>query len=292
MIMYIKQRRNANIISRMLNMYKIEKNEDKNFMYIPIKESSSTKKIEKVCKKANKYLYDNNIKDIILENTLMENEVAKNEFYSNNLNILEGTKLSKIITYNIIHKIYEYKNKKLEESEITFLINENDDINIQIITMIAKETRRINMITKNIKKFENFIKYMYIEYGIIIKLSSNIKTNLKGTELLVNMDFPEEIINKLYIPNNITILNIPKDIEIKAKRFSGINIKSWEIEVPKQYALEDFKKEILYEAYIYKKPIKEAFEQIKKDKIKIKSLKGKNGTISSKEFKEILKKST
>ena len=103
---------------------------------------------------------------------------------------------------------------------------------------------------------------------------------------MVNIDFPEEIINKIYIPNNIIILNIPKDIDIKSKKFSGINIKSWEIEVPKQYALEDFKKEILYEAYIYKKPIKEAFEQVKKDRIKIKNLKGKNGIISFKEFRK------
>ena len=69
--------------------------------------------------------------------------------------------------------------------------------------------------TKNIKKFENFIDYMYNEYGIIIKLSNNMKANLNNTEVLVNIDFPEEIINKLYIPNNIIILNMPKDIKQK-----------------------------------------------------------------------------
>lgn len=291
MIIYVMKSEKANIIYQMLNILKVEKREDKTIIYLPTN-NKSRKKMKKNCEKLGKYLYDNNIKNVVLENSLMKNEEAKNILYSYNINILDGRMLSKYLIYNIIQKIYEYKNKKIETGEISVLVNENDEITTQTIKQIAQSTKRLNIITNNIKKFRKLVESLYDELGIIIKLSNNIKTNLKNTDIIVNMDFTEEIINQLDIPNNSTVLNIPNDININSKKFNGINIKNYKIEIPDKYKMDKFNEQIVYEANLYEKSAIKRLEQIQNDRIIIKYLIGVNGIINQKEFVENLKKST
>jgi len=284
MIVYIKQTENIEFMHKILNIFRIEKEEDKVVIYLPINKNTRKRKIEKVFEKLSKYFYNNNIKDVVLEQELMQNKEAKNILYSNNINILNGSKLSRFLVYNVIEKIYEYKRKKIEAGEVTFLVNENDDVNIQTIAMIAQNIKRINIITNSTKKFKKVVEYLYDELGILIKLSNNIKTNLNNSDIIVNMDFSQELINKLEIPTNGIILNIPNNININSKKFSGINIKSWQIEVPSQYKLDGYDEKIVYEASLYRKPVIKIFEQIQEENVKIKHLVGMNGIINPKEF--------
>ena len=284
MIMYIRQSENIKFLHKAFNIFKVEKLDDKTIINLPINEKSKNKKNEKVIQKLSQYFNNNNIKIVVLEKKLMENSNIKNIIYSNNINILDGTRLDKFLVYNLIQKIYQYKKTNIQAGEITLLINENDDINVETIIMIAKDIKRLNIITNDIKKFRKIVDYLYEELGILIKLSNNVKTNLRSSDIIVNIDFPEEIVNKLEIPNNAVVLNMPKNINIKSKKFSGINIKAWEIEVPDKYVLEGFNTSIMYEASLYTKPVMKVFEQIQNDDIKIKKLIGVNGVINAKEF--------
>lgn len=284
MIMYIRQSENIKFLHKIFNIFRVEKLDDKTIINLPINEKSKNKKNEKVIQKLSQYFNNNNIKIVVLEQTLMENTNIKNIIYSNNINILDGTRLDKFLVYNLIQKIYQYKKTNIQAGEITLLINENDDINVETIIMIAKDIKRLNIITNDIKKFRKIVDYLYKELGILIKLSNNVKTNLRSSDIIVNIDFPEEIINKLEIPNDAVVLNMPKNINIKSKKFSGINIKAWEIEVPDKYILEGFNTSIMYEASLYTKPVMKVFEQIQNDDIKIKKLIGVNGVINAKEF--------
>lgn len=284
MIMYIRQSENIKFLHKVFNIFKVEKLDDKTIINLPINKKSKNKKIEKVIQKLSQYFNNNNIKIVVLEQTLMENANIKNIIYGNNINILDGTRLDKFLVYNLVQKIYQYKKTNIQAGEITLLINENDDINVETIIMLAKEIKRLNIITNDIKKFRKIVDYLYKELGILIKLSNNVKTNLRSSDIIVNIDFPEEIINKLETPNNAVVLNIPKNINIKSKKFSGINIKAWEIEVPDKYILERFNTSIMYEASLYTKPVMKVFEQIQNDDIKIKKLIGVNGVINAKEF--------
>ena len=284
MIMYIRQSENIKFLHKVFNIFKVEKLDDKTIINLPINKKSKNKKIEKVIQKLSQYFNNNNIKIVVLEQTLMENANIKNIIYSNNINILDGTRLDKFLVYNLVQKIYQYKKTNIQAGEITLLINENDDINVETIIMLAKEIKRLNIITNDIKKFRKIVDYLYEELGILIKLSNNVKTNLRSSDIIVNIDFPEEIVNKLEIPNNAVVLNMPKNINIKSKKFSGINIKAWEIEVPDKYILERFNTSIMYEASLYTKPVMKVFEQIQNDDIKIKKLIGVNGVINAKEF--------
>lgn len=284
MIMYVKKFEKKEPVYSLFNIFKTERIEDKAIIYLPLNRKNSKRKINRVFEKLSKYLYNNNIRDVVLEEELMKNEQAKNILYNNNINILDGTMLSKYLVYNAIQKVYEYKTSKIEAGEITILANENDDITIQTITKLAQNIKRLNIITNNIKKFRKTVDYLYNDLGILIKLSNNLKTNLKSTEIIVNIDFPEETINKLDIPNNAIILNAQQNININSKKFAGINIKSWEIEIPSKYKLDKFNKNIIYEASLYKRPAVKIFEQIQNDNIQIKYLIGVNGIINPMEF--------
>lgn len=284
MIMYVRQSEEIKFLHKIFNIFRVEKLDDKTIINLPINKKNKNKKIEKVIQKLSQYFNNNNIKIVVLEQTLMETTNIKNIIYGNNINILDGTRLDKFLVYNLVQKIYQYKKTNIQAGEITLLINENDDINVETIIMLAKEIKRLNIITNDIKKFRKIVDYLYKELGILIKLSNNVKTNLRSSDIIVNIDFPEEIVNKLEIPNNAVVLNMPKNINIKSKKFSGINIKAWEIEVPDKYILEGFNTSIMYEASLYTKPVMKVFEQIQNDDIKIKKLIGVNGVINAKEF--------
>lgn len=284
MLAYVKQFEKIKFIYRIFKILKKEQIEDKTIIYIPINSNSRKKTVKRVMEKLSKYLYENSVKNVILEEKLMQNKEAKNVLYSYNINILDGTKLSKFLIYNVIQKIYKYKKGRIEAGEITILTNENNDITIENIKLIAKNTKRLNIITSNIKKFKKIVDYLYHELGILIKLSNNIKTNLNSSDIIVNMDFPEEMLNKLDIPDNAIIINAPKNTNITSKKFSGINITGWEIEIPEKYKINGFADYIIYEGKLYHKTAIKAFEQIEKDKIKIKNLIGINGIINKKEF--------
>lgn len=284
MIIYVKQFEKAKFIYKLFAIFKKDQINGKTLVYIPINNKSRPRTVKRIMEKLSKYFYINNIKNIVLEEKLMQNEEAKNILYSYNINILDGTKLSKLMIYNIVQKIYQYKKSKIETGEITILTNENNEINLQNINILAQNAKRINIITNNTKKFKKTVDYLYEELGILIKLSSNMKSNINSTDIIINMDFTEEALNKINIPNKAIIISIPKNINIKSKKFLGVNIKNWKIEIPSQYKIEGFNNKIVYEATLYQKPIIKAFEQIEKDKIKIKSLIGINGEINKKEF--------
>lgn len=284
MIVYIKENEEINLLYKIFNIFKLDNMDNKSIIYLPINQNTRKKKIEQNAKKLERYLYNNNIKDVVLSEKLMKIEELKNILYSNNINILDGTKLSKFLTYDIVKKIYKYKNMKMEAGEISILVNDNNTINIENIMQLAQDTKRLNILTNNIKKFKKVSDYLYNELGILIKLSNNIKMNLSSSNIIINIDFPEEVVNQLQIPSNATIIGIPNSINIYSKKFAGVNIKKWEIEIPDEYKIIGFADYIVYESTIYNKQPNMVLKQIKKDNIKIKKLLGINGIINKREF--------
>ncbi len=284
MIVYIKESQNTNPLYRIFNIFKLENIENKTIICLPINQNTRRRKIEQNAEKLSKYLYNNNIKDVVLSEKLIEIEELKNILYSNNINILDGTKLSKFLTCDIIQKIYNYKNLKMESGEISILVNDNNTINIENILKLAQDAKRVNILTSNMKKFKKVSDYLYNELGILIKVSNNLKMNLASSNIIVNIDFPEELLNQLEIPINATIIGIPNSVNIHSKKFAGVNIKKWDIDIPDEYKIIGFDDYIIYESIIYNKQPEMILKQIKKDNIKIKNLLGINGIINRREF--------
>ena len=118
----------------------------------------------------------------------------------------------------------------------------------------------------------------------MLNISNNKRKSLLKSEIIINIDFTEESINKYKIFDNAIIVNINDKINIQSKRFNGININYYKIQIPDEYKLEGFQNEIVYESLIYGKKYKYINERIIKEKIKINRLIGNNGIIKEREF--------
>lgn len=281
-------------IKKLFNIVEFSEDKGKTTIILPLFKSNiiKDKKIIKIAKKINRKLYDNNIENVVLSNYLEENEILKQKLYCQNINILDGRYLFYLLIPEIVDYILKRQKKKLENGEITLLINDFTENNARIITYIAQSVKRVNIITNHSNKFKKLEEYLYNELGIILNITNNKNKSLANAGLIINIDFPEEIINKYEINSNAIIVNIFNEIKIRAKRFNGVNINYYKAYIPKKYKMEGFKDNLIYESSIYKYNYENARKDIITNKIKIKKLIGINGDISENEFCKNLKYNT
>ena len=290
-IIYIREMNKASSLKNKLllnfrKIFNIIKTKD-NIYYLPIykEDKFSEHKIKRLTKKINMLLERDASNTVALSIYLDKNQLLKNYLYSQNVNILDGRFLFKCLSYKLIEYILHIKNKEMEFEEVSMLINDFTDINKDLIIDIAKKIKRLNIVTNNINKCKRIEEYLYDEFGIMLNISNNKRRSLLKSELIINIDFPEELINKYTIYDKAIILNINDKINIKSKRFNGININYYKAVIPDNYKLEDFADEILYESLIcVDTSYKSIIEKIKKDKIRIKELIGNNGIINKNEI--------
>ena len=274
-------------IKKLFNIVEFSEDKGKTTIILPLFKSNIIKD-----KKINRKLYDNNIENVVLSNYLEENEILKQKLYCQNINILDGRYLFYLLIPEIVDYILKRQKKKLENGEITLLINDFTENNARIITYIAQSVKRVNIVTNHSNKFKKLEEYLYNELGIILNITNNKNKSLANAGLIINIDFPEEIINKYEINSNAIIVNIFNEIKIRAKRFNGVNINYYKAYIPKKYKMEGFKDNLIYESSIYKYNYENARKDIITNKIKIKKLIGINGDISENEFCKNLKYNT
>ena len=119
----------------------------------------------------------------------------------------------------------------------------------------------------------------------MITIANNKKKSLVKIPIILNIDFPSELINKYNLNDNAVIINIKGNVTIKNKRFNGININDYEIEYDNKnnYDLNldnNYKLSEVYEGNLYKKsPIRFIEKTLKKDKVRISKLIGNNMVI-------------
>lgn len=272
-------------INNILNKIEEETDGNKIFLRLPIK--SNVKIKDKKIKKLIKRLEEYKMKTAVLSKELYSNIKLKNHLYSKNINILDGKYLFKLLTEEIISYICKKSNMEIEKTEISILTNDVCYINKEIIIELAQKVKTLNIVTNHIEEFKNLEDYLYNEKGIIIKLSNNYKTALSKTNIIINIDFPEEAINKYSIPNKSIIVNMNGGIKIKSKKFNGININDYNIIIPEKYKIEGYDDKFIYESMLLNSEYKKAIEQILEDKIKIKDLIGEKGVVNNREFDAI-----
>ncbi len=281
-------------IKKIFNIVEFSEDNGKTTITLPLFKSNKirNKKIIKVAKRINKKLYDNNIENVVLSNYLEENEILKQKLYCQNINILDGRYLFYLLIPEIIEYILKRQKVKLQNGEVTLLINDFTQNNAKIITYIAQNVKRVNIVTNHSNKFKKIEDYLYNELGVILNITNNKSKSLSNANLIINIDFPEEIINKYEINSNAIIVNIFNEIKIRAKKFNGININYYKACIPKEYQIDGFQKNLVYESSIYKYSYENARKDIIANKIRIKKLVGINGDISENEFCKNLKYNT
>lgn len=278
-MVYIEKNDKPNFIEKILNLIRVKENT----IILPINEKMTENKIEKLAMKTYKKITKiSNSKKIVLSKEMKEEEKYINYLNTYGMEISEGRWLFEILLTDIVKYITE--KQKIEKVNISILINDLTDIEFNNIKILAQKYNMINIVTNHIEKFrklENQLK----EEGIIITITNNKKKSLMKSNIIVNVDFPKELLNKYSLNENACIINLKKIVKITQKRFNGLTVNDYEIVFRNDVCDEKFfngKYEIkdLYEAGMYKKsPFIELREKIKKDGVKINKLFLNNGEL-------------
>ena len=213
-----------------------------------------------------------------------------------NVKICDGKWLFEYLIYQCAEYISISKNQKLECQEISILTNSINQIIIDAIDELASKIRVLNIITLNGNKFKKIEKELYENKGIVLNINTNYTKGLMKSDIIFNLDFSEEEVNKYSLPKKSCIVNYGGNIEINSKSFEGINSNFYEIQMPKKYLknnmfLKGFNNAALYESYIYKKTSPQNIKnEIKNDEVLIAYLNGKNGRIRKNEYLNLSKK--
>ena len=261
-----------------LPIYKVKIEQDNCKIYLNLEKG---KNIRKVINK----LINNEATNVVLSKELFENKDLINALNANNIKVFDGRWLEKYISFEILDYVIEQKVLKKQETEIAITTNEITDLSIEIIKVLAKQYKRVTVVTNYINKLRKIEKEIYEKNGILIVVSNNQRKSLLKPQIILNLDFNKEVFNKYKINENALIINLEGDMKILTKRFNGININDYEIEVGKEENIwrenmKNFKNKDLLEAVLY---MKDTFQNIRskiaQNKISIKEVFGINGKI-------------
>lgn len=277
---YIEKNDKPNWLEKKFNIIRIQENT----IILPIEENSTEKQLEKIAMKTKKIVQKHsNSKKVVLSKEIYKEQKYINYLNTYGLEIQDGKWLFEILLPNVVE--YIINKRKIEKVNISMLINDLTDIELENIKNLARKYKSINIVTNHIEKFRKLEKQLQEDEGIIITITNNKKKSLMKSQIILNIDFPKELINKYNIKDEAIIVNLKGNIRINKKRFNGLNINNYEIDfrndkkndksLKNKFYLKD-----LYQSELYKKQrISEIKEKIKNDKVIIKSLILNNGEL-------------
>lgn len=275
---YIEENDKPTFLERILTKIRIENNR----IIIPIEKELTEKKQEKLAHKTIKLLNKSSSKKIVVSKKIGQYEKYMNILKAKYINV-EGKWLYKMLVPEIIEYILKKENLKKEETSLHILVNDATDVAVQNILEFAKEYKTITIITNHIDKFKKIEEKIFEESGINISIMNNKKKSLSRAKIIINFDFPKELINQYTINEKATILNLPGKLKINKKRYEGKIIQGYEIKSKEDsnynQELDKFYPKSIYESkFYYEQPYQYIREKIKNDKIEIKELYLQNTT--------------
>ena len=105
----------------------------------------------------------------------------------------------------ILEYIFEIQGKKMEQEDIYFLINKDEDIYLENIKTLSEKFKTTNIITEELSKFQKIVENIF-EEETTIYLSNNKRKSLRRAKYIVNFDYGIGEIEKYNI-NRTAILN-------------------------------------------------------------------------------------
>ncbi len=273
---YIKEIDKPSKFLKRCNWIKSENNE----IILPIQgEEIKYKQAQKLSKKTKKILQKTNTNKIVLSKIIKKQKDYCNNLYSYGFDIPDGKWLLEILSCETLGYIVEKKNLKKQELMVSILVNQLSEITLQNIKQLVKEYKRINIVTNHIQQLKKLEDEILEEEGIMITVTNNKKKSLLKSNIILNIDFPTELINQYQIKEDAIILNIQGNVKIKKKRFCGICINDYEIKRVQGLEYEDIEEQFwnkdIYEACFYKRqPIVEIKKKVRKDNVQIAWLQG------------------
>ncbi len=275
----IQEADKPNIIFKIFNRIRLR--EDK--IILPITEEKITsQKAKKLAKKTKKILDQTMSKRIVLSQKIQEQEEYVNLLHTYCFEIIEGKWLFELLSCKVLDYVIEKKEMKKQETGISILVNNLTENMLSNIRKMAKEYKRVNIVTNHIEKFRKIEKQILEQDGIMITVGNNKRKGISQSKLILNVDFPTELINQYHIFEKAIIINIRGNVKITKKRFDGISINDYNITFEQREEFDydknmKYKSCEIYEAQMNKRqPFQEIMKQVEQDKVKITKLVGMN----------------
>ena len=270
---YIEKMDKHKIIGR-----KIQLENDNIKIYMDLEKEKNTRKLVK-------RLLLNETNNVVIDKELITCEKLINVLKSNDIKIFDGKWLEKYLILDILEYIINKKQIIKAETEIAITANEITDLLIEMIKILSKQYKKLTIVTNHIEKLKKIEKEIEEKEGILIILSNNKNKSLLKSQIIINMDFNQELINQYRIYEEAIIINAEENIRIDAIRFNGIVINDYEIEIGRKEfiwreGIEKYRQRDLIEAELYvRDTYKNIRKKIQKNNIKIKELYGINGIV-------------
>lgn len=235
--------------------------------------------------KLRKLIKKDNIKQVACEEEIQQ--------YVDKKILIDEKDIIKYLILEILEYIFEIQGKKMEQEDIYFLINKDEDIYLENIKTLSEKFKTTNIITEELSKFQKIVENIF-EEETTIYLSNNKRKSLRRAKYIVNFDYGIGEIEKYNINRTAILVNIEQKVKIESMAFEGISINNVNIQIPDELIehfgrmIEKINKNILYMSLVnQKQELARIKDRIKEDNIHILNLIGDKGIISQEEFKRI-----
>ena len=235
--------------------------------------------------KLRKLIKKDNIKQVACEEEIQQ--------YVDKKILIDEKDIIKYLILEILEYIFEIQGKKMEQEDIYFLINKDEDIYLENIKTLSEKFKTTNIITEVLSKFQKIVVNIFDEETTIY-LSNNKRKSLRRAKYIVNFDYGIGEIEKYNINRTAILINIEQKVKIESMAFEGISINNVNIQIPDELIehfgrmMEKINKNILYMSLVnQKQELARIKDRIKEDNIHILNLIGDKGIISQEEFKRI-----
>lgn len=235
--------------------------------------------------KLRKLIKKDNIKQVACEEEIQQ--------YVDKKILIDEKDIIKYLILEILEYIFEIQGKKMEQEDIYFLINKDEDIYLENIKTLSEKFKTTNIITEELSKFQKIVENIF-EEETTIYLSNNKRKSLRRAKYIVNFDYGIGKIEKYNINRTAILINIEQNVKIESMAFEGISINNVNIQIPDELIehfgrmMEKINKNILYMSLVnQKQELARIKDRIKEDNIHILNLIGDKGIISQEEFKRI-----
>lgn len=235
--------------------------------------------------KLRKLIKKDNIKQVACEEEIQQ--------YVDKKILIDEKDIIKYLILEILEYIFEIQGKKMEQEDIYFLINKDEDIYLENIKTLSEKFKTTNIITEELSKFQKIVENIF-EEETTIYLSNNKRKSLRRAKYIVNFDYGIGEIEKYNINRTAILINIEQKVKIESIAFEGISINNVNIQIPDELIehfgrmMEKINKNILYMSLVnQKQELARIKDRIKEDNIHILNLIGDKGIISQEEFKRI-----
>ena len=235
--------------------------------------------------KLRRLIKKDNIKQVACEEEIQQ--------YVDKKILIDEKDIIKYLILEILEYIFEIQGKKMEQEDIYFLINKDEDIYLENIKTLLEKFKTTNIITEELSKFQKIVENIF-EEETTIYLSNNKRKSLRRAKYIVNFDYGIGEIEKYNINRTAILINIEQNVKIESMAFEGISINNVNIQIPDELIehfgrmMEKINKNILYMSLVnQKQELAIIKDRIKEDNIHILNLIGDKGIISQEEFKRI-----